>query len=78
MKHAPTVAQAALLTGLCGCLSHRVETAPIEVRPIHVIVDVNVRVQRELDEFFDFEQQVDPAKGKAQPDTKQDPETRKD
>ena len=40
---------------LTSCLTHRVEMAPIEVRPIHVTVDVNVRVQRELDEFFDFD-----------------------
>jgi len=38
-----------------GCLSHRVETAPIEIKPIHITMDINLRVQRELDEFFDFE-----------------------
>ena len=42
---------------LAGCFTHRVQTDPIEVKPIHVTVDVNVRVQRELDEFFDFEDQ---------------------
>jgi hypothetical protein len=39
----------------CGCFSHHIETEPIEVKPIHVTVDVNVKVQRELDKFFDFE-----------------------
>jgi hypothetical protein len=29
-----------------------VKTAPIEVRPIHVTVDVNVRVERALEDFF--------------------------
>ena len=33
-----------------GCLS--VRTEPIEVRPIHVTVDVNVKVDRALDDFF--------------------------
>ena len=33
-----------------GCLS--VRTEPIEVRPIHVTVDVNVNVDRALDDFF--------------------------
>jgi len=35
---------------LAGCIN--VKTAPIEVRPIHVTVDVNVRVERALDDFF--------------------------
>lgn len=33
-----------------GCLS--VKTAPIEVKPIHVTVDVNVKVDKALDDFF--------------------------
>lgn len=49
---AALVAACACLT---SCLTHRVEMAPIEVKPIHVTVNVNVRVQRELDEFFDFD-----------------------
>ncbi|MEY4939420.1 MAG: hypothetical protein RIQ93_1155 [Verrucomicrobiota bacterium] len=33
-----------------GCLS--VKTDPIEVKPIHVTVDVNVKVDKALDDFF--------------------------
>lgn len=33
-----------------GCLS--VKTEPIEVKPIHVTVDVNVKVDKALDDFF--------------------------
>ena len=33
-----------------GCLS--VKTEPIEVKPIHVTVDVNVKVDQALDDFF--------------------------
>jgi len=33
-----------------GCLN--VKTAPIEVKPIHITVDVNVRVEKALDDFF--------------------------
>ncbi len=33
-----------------GCLN--VKTQPIEVKPIHVTVDVNVKVDRALDDFF--------------------------
>lgn len=41
---------AASALALGGCLS--VKTAPIEVKPIHVTVDVNVKVDRALDDFF--------------------------
>jgi len=37
-----------LLVG--GCLN--VKTEPIEVKPIHITVDVNVRVEKALDDFF--------------------------
>ena len=35
---------------LGGCLN--VKTAPIEVKPIHITVDVNVKVERALEDFF--------------------------
>ena len=38
----------------------RVDVQPIEVKPIHLTVDVNIRVDRQLDEFFDFERRLDP------------------
>lgn len=41
---------AAFLLNMSGCLS--VKTQPIEVRPIHITVDVNVKVDRALDDFF--------------------------
>jgi hypothetical protein len=33
-----------------GCLS--IKTEPIEVKPIHITVDVNVKVDKALDDFF--------------------------
>lgn len=39
---------APLLLG--GCLT--VKTEPIEVKPIHITLDVNVKVDRALDDFF--------------------------
>ena len=33
-----------------GCLS--VKTEPIEVKPIHITVDVNVKIDRALNDFF--------------------------
>ena len=35
-----------------GCTSHKVEVAPVEVKPIHITIDVNVKVDRALDDFF--------------------------
>jgi hypothetical protein len=67
---------ALVAAGACAtsCLSHEVEVAPIEVKPIHVTVDVNVRVQRELDEFFDYEQR--PGETGAPQQQQQEPETK--
>ncbi len=45
-----------LLSGLplalatAGCV--HVKTDPIEVKPIHITVDVNVKVDKALDDFF--------------------------
>lgn len=42
---------------LFGC-THRVETksqvelAPVEIKPIHITIDVNIKVDKELDAFF--------------------------
>lgn len=35
---------------LSGCIS--VKTEPIEVKPIHITVDVNVKIDKALDDFF--------------------------
>jgi hypothetical protein len=31
---------------------HEVAVAPVEVKPIHITIDVNVRIDKELDDFF--------------------------
>lgn len=51
MNPRPSIAAAALaLLPLAGCLN--VKTEPIEVKPIHITVDVNVKVDKALDDFF--------------------------
>lgn len=35
-----------------GCTQHKVEVAPVEVKPIHITIDVNVKVDRALEDFF--------------------------
>jgi len=44
---------AVLVFGLTACRTHHeVQMAPVEVKPIHITIDVNVRVQKDLDDFF--------------------------
>ncbi|MBF0257543.1 MAG: YnbE family lipoprotein [Desulfamplus sp.] len=39
---------------IAGCnTSHEVQLAPVEVKPIHITIDVNVKVDRALDNYFD-------------------------
>jgi hypothetical protein len=30
-----------------------VELKPVEIKPIHITIDVNIRVEKALDDFFD-------------------------
>jgi len=39
----------------------RVSVDPIEVKPIHITVDVNIRVDQRLNQFFAFEEELAPA-----------------
>ena len=45
-----TVLLLSSVLALAGCLS--VRTEPIEVKPIHITVDVNVKIDRALNDFF--------------------------
>ena len=49
----PTLAAAALVA---GCQPITVEH---KVDPIYITVDINLKVDRELDEFFDFEEEIE-------------------
>ena len=40
-----------LVQGACST-RHEVQMAPVEVKPIHITIDVNVRVQKDLNDFF--------------------------
>jgi hypothetical protein len=46
-----------------------VDVRPIEVKPIHITVDVNVRIDRELDNFFAFEEEAPAATTPTTPTT---------
>jgi len=47
-----------------GCTQHKVEVAPLEIKPIHITIDVNVKVDKALDNFFG---DIDKAEGKIEP-----------
>ncbi len=49
-----------------GCTQHKIEVAPVEVKPIHITIDVNVKVDRALDDFFS---DIDNAEKKIEPDS---------
>lgn len=51
----PLLVASFLLCLLPACLQHKVDLEPIEIEPIHITMDINLKVQRELDDFFDFE-----------------------
>jgi len=50
---------AGLAAAFVGC---RTPTVPVEVdvKPIHITIDVNLRIERELDDFFDDIDDADP------------------
>lgn len=37
---------------LSACTRHEVDVKPVEIKPIHITIDVNVKVDRALDDFF--------------------------
>ncbi len=48
-----------MMLGSCQT-RHEVDVKPVEVKPIHITIDVNVKVQKALDDFFgDIDAQED-------------------
>ena len=49
----PVTAVVWAMVGLSACATrHEVEVKPVEIKPIHITIDVNVKVDRALDDFF--------------------------
>jgi hypothetical protein len=53
---ATSVSAAAMALLALGCARVRVD--PIEVKTIHIVHDINIKVDRELDEFFAFQERA--------------------
>ncbi len=41
-----------LALSFSACTSHQVEVKPVEIKPIHITIDINVRVDKALDDYF--------------------------
>ena len=54
---APVVVAMIALVLVAGC-TPRVRVDPIEVKPIHIVHDINIRVDRQLDEFFAYQEKM--------------------
>ena len=61
IKQLPLLIAAFFILLAVGCTQHKVEVAPVEIKPIHITIDVNVKVDKALDDFFS---DVDSAKQK--------------
>lgn len=49
----PVVVVVWAVWGLSSCATrHEVAVEPVEIKPIHITIDVNVKVDRALDDFF--------------------------
>jgi hypothetical protein len=52
IKHILILLGALFILTQAGCTQHKVEVAPVKIEPIHITIDVNVKVDRALDDFF--------------------------
>ncbi|MCG6929730.1 MAG: hypothetical protein LJE64_04170 [Desulfofustis sp.] len=55
MKHYPLITlfcAMLLVAAAVSCTKHEVEVKPVEIKPIHITIDVNVKVDKALDDFF--------------------------
>ena len=60
MTRRPLLAAALGALIMLGGCTHRVQLEPIKVEPIYITLDINLKIDRELDSFFDFEEQTQP------------------
>lgn len=53
-KRLPMICALLMVWSVFACVSarHEVDIRPVEIKPIHITIDVNVKVDRALDDFF--------------------------
>jgi len=37
---------------MSACTRHEINVKPVEIKPIHITIDINVKVDKALDDFF--------------------------
>ncbi len=53
LKNAVILSGAVLVLFTQACNTHhKVTVEPVEVKPIHITIDVNIKVEKALDDFF--------------------------
>jgi hypothetical protein len=53
MKHWLLAGVAAVLVAMAGCETHHtIKLEPVEIKPIHITMDINIKVDREVEDFF--------------------------
>jgi len=53
VKRCGSMVVSIIFLALIGCrTSHEVELKPVEIKPIHITIDINVKVDKALDDFF--------------------------
>ena len=55
------IAGLAVMALLPACTRHVVEVKPIEIKPIHITMDINVKIQKEIANDFAFQDEVESA-----------------
>ncbi len=43
-----------------ACTKHEVDVKPVEIKPIHITIDINVKVDKALDDFFGDLDEIQP------------------
>jgi len=43
-----------------ACTHHTIKLEPIEIKPIHITMDVNIRVQKQIESDFAFMDEAQP------------------
>ncbi len=52
-RYLPLSALACILVlSFSACTRHEVDVKPVEIKPIHITIDINVKIDKELDDFF--------------------------
>jgi hypothetical protein len=67
MRNLGLAAVIATLAVLTSC-KHTVKVEPVRIEPIHLTVDLNIKVDRKLDEFFTYDKEGSEPQDEADPD----------